>query len=639
MSSVGPMRRRPPGRIPLTVIGGYLGAGKTTVLNRLLGDPGGRRIGVIVNDFGSVGIDAEWLARDRDGGIVNLPNGCACCTLGDDLYQSLGRLVADGDIDHVVVEASGVADPAAVAAWSTVAPFEPGGVIVLAAVDSVRDLATDRYVGGEVVRQLAGADLIVMTKLDRCGGSSIEAVEAWLDRVAPGIPRVSAVHGDLPTDVLLGIAPVLAPGGDRAVDGGRCAEPDPMQHLDRYETWAWNTDRPIDGDGLTTFLEHLPAGVLRLKGWVVLGNGDTVDVNVVGRTREVKVRRTRVARGSVDRPGRHRPARHARSVRDRIDRATGVALQRRGDWRETAGRPRRCPTRRCRGSPSGRRSAGRRRASVRSAALPHSIVPNSPSRWSWWADPSVTARSAEVGRDPFVLTEHTTRRRDPVDGAPHRVQLTERGDVGVAVQRERHPLAFGGGGGLHAPRPLGSDGEVVVLVAPEPQVVGEDVGAHPEPGHPPVLGGGGELAVLHGVAMIEPRRFEDQLLDGVDPQVDRQVAVAVGVDVDPPLVERPADVEQLLGRHHPLAVIGARVVAGPSHLRGEPLDRAVEDHLQTGRPQLGGVAAPQLQHRLGGVGPVGGAGGQPGDVPLQDAGGEVDAVDRVVPALLRRRAA
>ena len=88
---------RPPGpgprtRIPLTVLGGYLGAGKTTVLNRLLTNPGGRRIGVVVNDFGSVGIDAEWLARTRDDGVVNLPNGCACCTLGDDLHQALGRL-------------------------------------------------------------------------------------------------------------------------------------------------------------------------------------------------------------------------------------------------------------------------------------------------------------------------------------------------------------------------------------------------------------------------------------------------------------------------------------------------------------------------------------------------------------------
>ena len=148
MSSNRPLGPGPRTRIPLTVLGGYLGAGKTTVLNRLLTNPGGRRIGVVVNDFGSVGIDAEWLARTHDDGVVNLPNGCACCTLGDDLHQALGRLAADPGLDHVMVEVSGVADPAAVAAWSTVEPFEPGGVIVLAAADSIRALATDRYVGG-----------------------------------------------------------------------------------------------------------------------------------------------------------------------------------------------------------------------------------------------------------------------------------------------------------------------------------------------------------------------------------------------------------------------------------------------------------------------------------------------------------
>lgn len=288
MSSDRPIRQHPPARIPLTVLGGYLGAGKTTVLNRLLADPGGRRIGVIVNDFGSIGIDAEWLARAGSDGVVNLPNGCACCTLGDDLHGALGRLAADGEVDHVVVEVSGVADPAATAAWSTVEPFEPGGVIVLAAADSVRDLATDRYVGGEVVRQLVGADLIVLTKLDRCDGVTIDAVGAWLDGIAPTNPRARASHGDIPADVLLGSTPLGSPGDDRKV--GCAVESDPMrQHTERYETWEWSSDLSLDRAVLATFLETLPAGVLRLKGWVTLSDGDTVDVNVVGRSGDVRV--------------------------------------------------------------------------------------------------------------------------------------------------------------------------------------------------------------------------------------------------------------------------------------------------------------------------------------------------------------
>ena len=102
---------------------------------------------------------------------------------------------------------------------------------------------------------------------------------------------------------------------------------------------------------------------------------------------------------------------------------------------------------------------------------------------------------------------------------------------------------------------------------------------------------GGQLAVLHGVAMVEPRMLDHELFDGVDPGVDREVAVAVGVDVDAPFVERSGDVEQLIGCHHPLAVVGAGVVAGPAHLGGEPLDRPVEHQLEPGGAHLVGVGS------------------------------------------------
>jgi G3E family GTPase len=272
-----------PHAIPVTVIGGYLGAGKTTLLNALLADPGGRRLGVIVNDFGELAIDVERLrAAAGDGGerdLVSLPNGCVCCTLGADLQGAL-RSLAERTVppDQIVVEVSGVADPAATAAWGTVPPFAPGGVIVLADASAVRRHAANRYVGGEVSRQLAGADLVLLTKRDLVGDDERRAVEGWLGTVAPSVPLVQAVAGDVPADVVLGLRPAVvrhdeAPGGDA--------------HDERYASWSWSAGQPLDLHAVERFVAELPAGVLRLKGQVAISDGSVVGVDVVGARRSV----------------------------------------------------------------------------------------------------------------------------------------------------------------------------------------------------------------------------------------------------------------------------------------------------------------------------------------------------------------
>ncbi len=223
-----------------------------------------------MNDFGELGVDAALLrsaAAALDGGadgagpVVNLANGCVCCTLGDDLRATLEMLRSvEPPLDHIVIEASGVADPATAAAWGTVPGFAPGGVIVLAAADSVMRSARDRYVGSEVVRQLAGADLVLVTKTDLVDDQRRSEVIAWIEEVTAA-PIQAAPSDVVAVEVVLG-------GPRQAAGRASPTEPD-GRHRAEYVAWAVRVD-PVADDQLQRFLERLPDGVLRAKGEVAV---------------------------------------------------------------------------------------------------------------------------------------------------------------------------------------------------------------------------------------------------------------------------------------------------------------------------------------------------------------------------------
>jgi G3E family GTPase len=240
-------------RLPVSVIGGFLGAGKTTLLNRLLREKAGRRFAVLVNDFGEIDIDSRLIVQ-HDGRTITLANGCLCCSIGDSLVTALIDIVQRrADFDHMVIETSGIADPARVADLICIEPdFTLDGIIVLADASSVRERLVDRYVGDTVQRQLAGADLIVLNKLDLVDGS--EDVLARVRETSQGRPILQARHADVPLDLLFGLAPSDVPASPT--------------HDVALRRWHFTSRTPLDRDTLGHVLDALPDPIIRVKGIV-----------------------------------------------------------------------------------------------------------------------------------------------------------------------------------------------------------------------------------------------------------------------------------------------------------------------------------------------------------------------------------
>ncbi len=248
-------------RIAVTIIGGYLGAGKTTLLNHLLA-AADERVAILVNDFGELNIDAS-LIDTTAGNTIALPNGCICCSLVDGLGAAMSDIdELDPRPERLVIEASGVADPAGVAAFTHRRGYRLDLVVVMVDGEQFAENAADEYVGETVRGQLAAADLVVVNKTDLMDDAADSRLDELLDRLAPAVPTVRAVNAVIDPAVLLDLTtPAVAPQADHLHDHGV-----------PFETWSYEGG-VVDLSRVRAMAEALPRAVVRAKGIVATPQG------------------------------------------------------------------------------------------------------------------------------------------------------------------------------------------------------------------------------------------------------------------------------------------------------------------------------------------------------------------------------
>lgn len=267
------------GMLPIVTIGGFLGAGKTTLVNQVLSLGHGRRIVVFVNDFGAINIDhslVETVEEDR----ISLKNGCVCCSLNDDLVASVADFArAESPPDMILIEASGVADPRALDA--SLAALEAADLARLDTRLYVLDASTFGSLGyeraEEIIDHAAASDLVLVNKTDLADAEQIGAVANVLREAAPFSRVIETAHASVGWSIFL----------DRECAGPSASPATAAQtrdHAHKYDQWSCEIDAAIDRPRFEDFAGTLPETCLRAKG--VLRFSDEPDTpylfNLVG---------------------------------------------------------------------------------------------------------------------------------------------------------------------------------------------------------------------------------------------------------------------------------------------------------------------------------------------------------------------
>lgn len=262
-------------RVPVTLLGGYLGAGKTTVLNALLARTD-RPVAVFVNDVGAVNVDAR-LVRRRSSDAVELTDGCVCCSMAGGLSEALADLRRRSAApDHVVVELSGVSDPTRLIGCANSDGFRLDSTVVIVDVEQIQAQLANPTIGHIVQRQIESADLFLLSKTQLVHHYEVATVRGVLDGIAPQTPAVDADAADSASFLELG---TRRPGGVAATP--------PPQLFDPHETSVVPLANPISRTELDRLLDALAPDVVRAKGIAEDPSGRRLLIQVVGRRQTI----------------------------------------------------------------------------------------------------------------------------------------------------------------------------------------------------------------------------------------------------------------------------------------------------------------------------------------------------------------